>query len=398
MLVPNIPPHPPSPLPKVIHITTIDMSLRYLLLNQMQAIQAAGYEVVGVSAAGPHVPTIEAAGIRHIHTPLTRTFSPLADLRALWHLYRVLRREKPTIVHTHTPKPGLLGQLAARMAGVPVVINTLHGFYFHEHTPPRARRFYIGMEKIAALCSDVILSQNGEDVETAVREHICPPQRIKRLGNGIDVCRFDPATITAATRAAKQHELGIDPHRPVVGFVGRLVAEKGLLELFQAMQTVIAQRPDVQLLIIGPEEPDKADGLNRATAAHYGLAQHAIFAGHRNDMAELYALMDIFALPSHREGFPRSPMEACAMGVPSIVTDIRGCREVVEHGRNGLLVPVKDAAALAQALLTLLNDTALSSQLRQNCRTMALENFDERRVFEMVVGEYGRLLSDKINS
>ena len=383
--------NPQSKIPKVVHITTVDLSLRYLLLNQMQAIQAEGYEVVGISADGPNVPTIEAAGIRHVAVPLTRNFSPLADLRALWHLTRVLRRERPLIVHTHTPKPGLLGQLAARLARVPIVINTLHGFYFHDHTPPRTRRFYILMEKIAARCSDVILSQNGEDVETAVRERICPPHLIKRLGNGIDVRRFDPVTISPETRAAKQKELGLDPTRPVIGFVGRLVAEKGIIELLEAMQTVITTNPEVQLLIIGPLEPDKADAIQPSIAQQYGLAQHTIFAGMRQDMPELYALMDLFVLPSHREGFPRSPMEACAMGVPSLVTDIRGCREVVEHGRNGLLVPVRDSAALAGAILTLLNNPALSSQLRQNCRTMALAQFDERHVFETVLAEYGRL-------
>jgi uncharacterized membrane protein len=128
---------------RVAHITTVDQSLRYLLLNQMRSIAQAGYEVTGISAPGSDVPVIESMGIRHIAVPLTRRLSPLADLRALVQLYRIFRREQFTIVHTHTPKPGLLGQLAARMAGAPVVVNTVHGFYFHEHMPRLWREFYI---------------------------------------------------------------------------------------------------------------------------------------------------------------------------------------------------------------------------------------------------------------
>src|SRR4051794_10698274 len=133
---------------KAAHITTVDMSLHYLLLNQLHSIQQSGYEVIAISAPGPEAPIIEQAGIRHIAVPMTRNFTPLADLGSLLRLYGVMRRERFTIVHTHTPKAGLLGQLAARMAGVPIVINTLHGFYFHDHMAPAARRFYIQMERI----------------------------------------------------------------------------------------------------------------------------------------------------------------------------------------------------------------------------------------------------------
>ena len=175
---------------KIAHITTVAPSLRYLLLNQLRSLQSEGWEVCGISAPGDDVAAIEAAGIRHIPVEISRNLTPFADLVSLARLVAVLRREKFTVVHTHTPKAGLLGQLAARIAGVPVIVNTIHGFYFHEHMRPAARRFYIAMEKIAALCSHSILSQNAEDMQTAIREGICAPEKIAHLGNGIDVTEF----------------------------------------------------------------------------------------------------------------------------------------------------------------------------------------------------------------
>jgi len=381
---------------KVAHITTIDMALRYLLFGQLRNLKRVGYEVIGISAPGPEVPAIEAGGIRHIPVALSRrTFTPLQDMKALWRLYRIFRRERFTIVHTHNPKPGLLGQIAARMAGVPIIVNTLHGFYFHDHMQPVLRRFYITLEKIAARCSDVILSQNREDIETAIREKICPPENIKYLGNGIDVQRFDPASLPLQDVARKRLEIGLPHGARVVGFVGRLVREKGLPELFAAARIVRAKVPDVRFLFIGPVDTHKSDALSPAVAEDYGVAEICHFLGMRQDTPELYALMDVCVLPSHREGFPRAPMEASAMKVPCVVTDIRGCREAVEHGRNGLLVPLGDVQALADAIIELLTDQEKARRMGEEGRRMALERFDERLVFEKVKAEYARLLREK---
>ena len=380
---------------KVAHITTVDLSLRYLLLNQLKSIQAAGYEVVGISAPGPHVQFLEAAGIRHIAVPMTRNFTPLTDLTALRQLIQVMRRERFTIVHTHTPKPGLIGQLAARLAGVPIVVNTLHGFYFHDHMPALQRRFYITTEQIAAYCSSSILSQSSEDIQTAIRERVCRPDQIQLLGNGIDVWRFDRERFSPQQLAEKRREVGIPEGVPVVGFVGRLVQEKGLLDLLAAAKTVVQCRPDVKFLIIGPIDYEKADALTPEIAREYGLAESCLFTGMRQDLPELLALMNVFALPSYREGFPRSPMEASAVGVPSVVTNIRGCREAVRHEVNGLLVPLGNVPSLAAAILRLLNEPTLGECLGKTGRRVALERFDERLVFDKVLTEYRRLLQKK---
>lgn len=378
--------------PKVAHVTTVDSSLRYLLLNQLERIRDEGYDVVGVSAAGPDVTTIEARGIRHFAVPMTRRFTPIADLRTLVALARLMRRERFDIVHTHTPKAGLLGQLAARLSGVPVVVNTLHGFYFHDGTKPLPRRFYIWTEKVAATCSDVILSQNKEDMATAIEERIAAPELLKWLGNGIDLARFDPRTVSGNTLDRLRAGIGIPRGASVIGFVGRLVEEKGILDLLEAAARVVTDLPETHLLIVGPYDEEKPDALRPDVAKRYGLEGRAHFLGMRHDMPELYCLMDVLVLPSYREGFPRAPMEASAMGTPAIVTDIRGCRETVEHGQNGLLYPVGDVDALARSLLELLRDDEKRATMGARGRTMAEERFDERNVFGRVLEEYERLL------
>ncbi|HUS13052.1 MAG TPA: glycosyltransferase family 4 protein, partial [Pyrinomonadaceae bacterium] len=271
-------------------------------------------------------------------------------------------------------------------------INTLHGFYFHDNMNPRARSFYIATEKIAARCSDVILSQNSEDIQTAIREGICRADQIKSLGNGIDVQRFDRSRLSSEVLEEKRRELGLPAGAPVVGFVGRLVAEKGILELLRAAQTVLKQVPEARFLFIGPEDKEKGDALTQDIAQEYGIAHACVFPGMRQDMPELYALMDVFVLPSHREGFPRSPMEASAMETPCIATDIRGCREAVLPDRNGVLVPLRDADALADAIVDLLKNPGKARRMGQAGRQVALERFDERLVFDKVIDEYARLL------
>ena len=299
---------------RVAHVTTVDLSLRYLLADQLRRIAREGYEVTGVSAFGPDVAYLEARGIRHLAAPMTRRFTPAADLRALLALVRLMRAERFDLVHTHTPKAGLLGQLAARIAGVPHVVNTLHGFYFHDDTPPMKRRFYVWMERIAARCSDAILSQSAEDIETAVAEGIAPRERLALLGNGIDLTRFDRGSLDPAAQAALRASLGIADDALVIGFVGRLVEEKGVLDLLRAVPALVERFPSLRVLLIGPRDDDKADALGPEVAADPALERACVFTGLRHDLPALYGLMDVFVLPSHREGFPRVPMEACAMG------------------------------------------------------------------------------------
>jgi glycosyltransferase involved in cell wall biosynthesis len=380
---------------KIAHITTVDSSLRYLLLNQLRAIKQAGYDVVGISAPGPDVALLQAAGIRHRAVALTRTLSPLADLVALSRLARVIRDERCAIVHTHTPKAGLLGQLGARLAGVPVVVNTIHGFYFHDRTPAAARRFYIALERVAARCSSAILSQNQEDIATAIRERICPHQRIQHLGNGIDLALFDPARFSAHDRRQQRRSLGIPEDARAVGFVGRLAAvRKGFLDFLRACAQVGAALSAARFLVVGEPDRGKADMVDPATAAEYGIADHCIFLGQlpNEELPAVYAAMDLLVLPSLFEGVPRVAMEAAAMGLPVVATDVKGNREVVEHRESGLLVPYGAPHDLAGAILAILRSPELARSMSEAGRQLALRRFDERRVFERVLAVYARQL------
>jgi len=383
---------------KIAHVTTVGISLYGLLLNQMRSLREEGYEIVAISSPSSFAPAIEAAGFRHIAIPITRNITPIADLISLWRLWRVMRREGFAIVHTHTPKAGLLGQLAARLAGVPLVINTVHGFYLHSGMGPIARRIYLLLEKLAAACSDRILSQNAEDIETAVRERVCSREKIKLLGNGIDLTRFTPDAVSAEGVQRLGAELGLQYDAPVVGFVGRLAAKrKGFADFLAAAQEISVRVPDCQFLVVGESDRRKADAVEASAAGAHGIAERCVFAGQRenSELPAFYKFMNVLVLPSIFEGLPRAVMEASAMGVPVVVTDVKGNREAVLDGYNGLIVPLGDLRALAAAIIRVLSDRGLAAQMGVKGRAMALERFDEQAVFAIVKSEYRRLLSQK---
>jgi glycosyltransferase involved in cell wall biosynthesis len=306
-----------------------------------------------------------------------------------------MRRERFTIVHCHTPKAELIGQLAARFAGVPIIVDTYRGIYDRAGTGPLRRWLLVTMSRVAASCADLVLCQSRDAMATMIRDQFCEPDRIALLGNGIDIRQFDRARLDSHALATARKTLGLDPARPVIGFVGRLVQEKGILDLFQAMSLLRARVPEAQLLVVGPADSDKPDAVAPAQARNYGLDTGCVFTGLRTDMPLLYGLMDVFVLASFREGLPRSPMEASAMSVPCVVTDIPGCREVVEHGHNGLLVPVSSPSALAGAISTLLTRRDLAERMGRAGREKAIEWFDEERVFTTVKSAYARLLAEK---
>jgi len=386
---------PPSAPIKVAHVATVDLSLRFLLLNQLESLRESGYAITGISSAGPHVTALRDSGIGHISVPMTRSITPIADLMAFVQLFRIMRREQFTIVHCHTPKAELLGQLAARLAGVPVVVDTFRGIYDGAGIGRVRRWLLVAMSRLAAACADLVLCQSREAMESMVRANVCPPERIALLGNGIDIRRFNRDSLDPRELDRVRNELGINSSHPVVGFVGRLVREKGILDLFRAMREVRARVPNAQILVVGPTDTDKPDAVTPDLAKAHGIEQGCCFTGLRTDMPVFYGLMDVFVLPTSRESFPRAPMEASAMGVPCVVTDIPGCREVVDHGRNGLLVPVGSPTALADAIVTVLTHKDLAKTMGWAGRQKAVESFDEERIFGTVKAAYARLLSER---
>ncbi len=375
--------------PTLVHLTTTDMSLDWLLRPQREAFRDAGYDVVGMSAPGPQVEALEASGIRH-HAirSLTRSMAVGHDLRALAELHRAFRQLRPTIVHTHNPKPGVLGRIAARAAGVPAIVNTVHGLYALPEDRLAKRAVVYGLERTAAACSDAELLQNPEDLPVLRRLGI-PHDRLSVLGNGIDLDRFDPDRVPADVRSRLRAELGIDDDVVVIGVVGRLVWEKGYREVFEAAAR-LRDEPCV-FVVVGPDDPAKAEAVDRA-AMDEATADGVRFLGARTDMADLYSMFDLYVLASYREGFPRSAMEAAAMGLPVVATDIRGCRQVVVDGETGALVPCGDAGRLTSAIRRLVADPHL--RLRQGiaARVRAIEHFDDRDVIATTLRTYDAVL------
>jgi glycosyltransferase involved in cell wall biosynthesis/ribosomal protein S18 acetylase RimI-like enzyme len=376
---------------KVAHLTTTDLTLRYLLLGQLRRLAAEGHEVTGISAPGPHAAALQAEGIRHLPwRNATRSWNPVADVRALAELVALLRRERFDLVHTHNPKPGVLGRIAGRLAGVPLVVNTVHGLYATPEDRLRKRTAVLGLEWLAGRCSDLELYQSEEDLRWAGRLRLARKGRSHLLGNGTDLGRFDPALVPPERVAALRRELGLPDDALVVGAVGRLVAEKGYRELFTAARAVRQADPRVRFLAVGAPDLDKADAIGQAELGR--AAGDVLVTGWRDDVRDLLAVMDVFVLASWREGMPRSAIEAAAMGRALVLTDIRGCREVARHDQEALLVPPRDPDALAGAIARLAADPALRDRLGSAARRRALENFSEAQVAERVVEHYRRLV------
>jgi glycosyltransferase involved in cell wall biosynthesis len=377
---------------RVAHLTTVDSSLRYLLLPQLLAVIATGGQAIGISAKGIDAAYLESRGIRHIALPgSTRGMHPIADLRAAIALWVILRRERPDVLHTHNPKPGLYGRIVGRLAGVPVVVNTVHGLYATATDRWLKRLVVYALEAIASRFSDAELVQSAEDHRLLTRWRISPPRRTTLLGNGIDLTRFRQDGTSAAGREAIRASLGIPRGRVTVGTVGRLVSEKGYAELIAAAEIL---GDDFAILVVGPEDPDKHDALSPSLLERARTAGVRLL-GQRDDVHDLYRAMDIFVLASHREGMPRAAMEASASGLAVVATDIRGCREVIDDGVTGLLVPPKDVEALVGAIGRLARDAGLRRRMGAAGAQRAQLEFDEERVIRVVLETYERVARGK---
>ena len=295
---------------------------------------------------------------------------------------RIFREERFDVVHTHTPKPGVLGRIAARLTGVPRVINTVHGFYASPGDPLSRTLPVMSAEWVASKCSDVEFFVSREDLQWARRLRVGRRNRMLLLRNGVDLERF-PALLDPAGAAELKAELGIPGGDLVVTTVGRMVREKGIFEFIDAARMVRSAEPGVTFVVVGPFDADKDDALSTGQAEE--ARGDVIFAGWREDVAEVMAITDVFVLASWREGMPLSAIEAAASGVPSVLTDIRGCREVVRNGIEGRLVPPRASAQLGAAIHELVCDPGVRKRMGEAARARAEKWFDQRRVVSTVV-------------
>ncbi len=360
---------------KVVEVATVDFSLRHFVLPLMRGLRGRGHEVIGVCAAGPHLRAVRAEGFRVVELPMARSLSPLAQARALLALVRLLRAERPDLVHGHFPISGFLARLAARLAGAPRVAYTCHGFLFNQpgRWPRRALGFV--MEWVGGRLTDIYLTVSTEEAADARRLGIS--RRAVGIGNGRDPARFRP---DPAARARVRGELGVPDARVVVVIVSRLVRHKGHPELLAAMRAVLAQGHDAELWVIGDRLPsDHGESMEPYFAAAE-LGSRLRRLGYRDDVPALLAAADVFALPSHFEGLPMSVIEAMLTALPVVATDISGPREQVAAEATGLLVPPATVAPLAEALSRLIADPALRTRMGEAGRARALDLYDEARV------------------
>lgn len=359
---------------RVAHFTTVDLSLWFLLRTELVAGLEAGHEVLGISAAGAFVPEIESLGIRHVAVPgLTRAWSLASDLQAAVGLWRILPGLQLDVLHTHTPKAGLMGRVIGRLRGVPVVVNTCHGLFATNQDRWAKRAIVYGSEVFAAQFSDAELFQNPEDCRILSR--FPGRKRGELVGNGIDLATFvfDPK---ARTRV--REELGVAADELLVGCVGRQVAEKGIREFAEAARTLTDK---AKFVWVGPLDTARTDPIDLDL-------EGVVFTGERHDLPAIYSALDIFVLPSYREGFPRSAMEAAAIGRAMVLTDIRGCREIGRDGHEALFVPPRDTASLVTAIERLLSDPKLRDCLGAAANKRALEAFDQRIIAQRSFGAY----------
>lgn len=366
---------------RILEIANVDFSLAHFVWPLMRALAARGHEVVGASAPGALLEGPRAEGFRIVELPLARSPSPGRQLRAYRAIARLLREERFDLVHAHMPISGFLARLAAAEARVPVIAYTCHGFLFNQPGPWPRRAASLGMELLAGRLTHRFMTVSTEEAGDARRLRIHPHP--VAIGNGRDPDRFRP---DEAARARLRAELGVPADRAVVIVVSRLVRHKGHHELLEAMRAV----PSAELWVVG-SRLDSDHGPSLAPAfAQSGLGTRLRLLGYRTDIAALLAAADIFALPSHFEGLPMSVIEAMLCGLPVVASDIRGPREQVVDGVTGLLVPRRDASALAGALLRLAADPALRRGMGTAGRGRAVELYSERRVLERIVGQLER--------
>jgi glycosyltransferase involved in cell wall biosynthesis len=329
-------------------------------------------------------------GVRTAPIAMTRAITPIKDIKALWQLYKLLRKEKPVIVHTHTPKAGLLGMMASRLAGIPIRMHTVAGLPLMENKGVK-RKILDFVERLTYSCATGVYPNSKHLADFILENGYCSPKKMKVLGNGssngINTLFFEPNEELAKTACELKKKFSLTNKDFVFVFVGRLVKDKGIEELVEAFSALKEKHPDIKLLLVGPYEPER-DPLSPETRKVIETDTSIIHAGFQQDIRPYLMISQALAFPSYREGFPNVPMQAGCFNLPSIVTDINGCNEIIEDGKNGLIIPVKNVKALKQAMEMLLTNSTLYLTLQANARQMIVDRYEQKYLWELLLKEY----------
>ena len=375
---------------KIIRTTTVPGSLNNFCRGLLRELTDEGYEVVAVSSPGPAMGEIsEREGVKTIAVPMHREISPLNDLKSLWGLIKVLRKEKPTMVHSMTPKAGLLSMMAAWVCRVPVRLHTFTGLVFPTSTGLK-QKILIFTDRLTCACATHIVPE-GEGVKNDLINYGITKKPLKVLGygnvRGIDLKRFDPELPEVKAEAEKIRKDGVFTFVSI----GRLVGDKGINELVEAFKQVHEKFPATRLILIGPEERE-LDPLRDETITEIENNPAIEAVGRQSDVRPWLLASDALVHPSYREGFPNVVIEAGAMGLPSIVTDINGSREIIIEGENGTIVTTKNTAALSNVMERFVSERELAINLASKARKLVSDRFDQDFVRKCLKDYYKKIL------
>jgi glycosyltransferase involved in cell wall biosynthesis len=371
---------------RVLEVCAVDFTVKNLLLPLINRLMKEGYEVEICCTPGNESKKLEQLGYKFKYVYIDRKINLLSNLKSLIGLYRVMKDGKYDIVHVHTPLASALGRIAAKLARIPIIIYTAHGFYFHENMPKIEYKIFTTLEKILGkYFTDYIFVQSEEDYKTAKQLGIIEEDKISCISNGIDLEKFDPENVQIDTVAFKS-VLGIPPEGKVITFIGRIVKEKGILDLLDVFIKLANDYKDIYLLIVGDVSSNERDIKTKERIKDIlkdkNIGNRIIMAEYRDDIPEILKISDIFVLPSYREGLPRSIIEAMAMSKPVVTYNIRGCREEVVNGETGFLVSPGDLNGLYSSIKKILDNPELAKEFGSNGRRRAEELYDEQKVLE----------------
>lgn len=379
---------------KLFRMTTIPFSLDVLLRGQLQFLNQF-YQVTAIADendAGSWETIMEREKINVKKIPMKREISILSDLKSLRLLFLFFLKEKPYIVHSNTPKASLLGMIAAFMAGVPHRIYTVTGLRF-EGDKGFKRRLLIVMEKITCLAATKVIPE-GNGVKQTIIEHKITRKQLNIIGNGningIDSVYFNPVSINQTDKVKLKKDLNICDKDFVYVFVGRIVSNKGISELVKAFAQISTDYQHTKLLLVGSLEKE-LDPLDDATMKTMEENRNIILTGFQSDIRPYLAISNVFVFPSYREGFPNVVIQAGAMELPSIVTDINGCNEIIADRINGFIIPVRNIDSLREKMVLYLTDKSTLQMHKSVVRNLIVSRFRQEDVWEGLLNEY-RLL------
>lgn len=375
---------------KLIRITTVPLSLDKLLEGQLR-FMSEFYEVTALSSEKEYLERIgQKENVSTFHIEMTRKITPIQDVISVIKMYFFLKKTKPFIVHTHTPKAGIVGMLAAKLAGVPHRLHTVAGLPLLEATGIK-RKLLDFVEKLTYSSATKVYPNSKALLEIIQQNNYCNPSKLKVIGNGssngIDTNYFDKSHFSAGQNNTLKNKLGITTSDFVFIFVGRIVADKGINELVAAFSTLQKEITNVKLLLVGPFE-EELNPLQPETMNEIQTNPSIISVGYQNDVRPYFAISNALVFPSYREGFPNVVMQAGAMNLPSIVSNINGCNEIIIEGENGIIIPVKDQNALLNAMKIVAQNDIVIQKYTQNARPLIVSRYEQNVVWDAILKEY----------